>query len=155
MRILAAGGANPLLTTEENVTPLMVAAGMGREADRTEDGEEAKALEAVKVAVELGVDVNASNKLGLTALHGATFVGWNSVVQFLAEKGANLNAQDTVGQTPLHKALDIKPTVSVDRRLVSTRPHQSTADLLLKLGATPVSPPLAQASGVGSANATK
>jgi ankyrin repeat protein len=49
---------------------------------------EALTLEAVKVAVELGIDVNATSKEGRTALDGATNLKYKSVVAFLLEKGA-------------------------------------------------------------------
>jgi len=149
MRILAAGGADPLMATEGNVTPLMMAAGLTRRRSAglpfTEE-EEMKALEAVKVALELGADVNAANYLGLTALHGAAFNGSNKIIQFLVEKGANLNAKDKAGQTPLYKALNIQ-TVGKDSYDLNPRSvWKSSADLLLKLGAIPVSSALAQNS---------
>lgn len=49
---------------------------------------EALALEAVKVALDLGIDVNATSKDGRTALDGARSLKYDSVVQFLLEKGA-------------------------------------------------------------------
>jgi ankyrin repeat protein len=61
-------------------------------------------LEAVKVAVELGADVNAANKRGQTALHGAAGVGESTIIQFLADKGARVDAKDVKGQTPLNVA---------------------------------------------------
>ena len=104
MRILVEKGADPLLGTEENVTPLMAAAGLGRRVnghmDRTAE-EEKNALEAVKLAVELGADIHASTETGLTALHGAAYTGANTIVQFLVESGAKIAAQDKFGQTPL------------------------------------------------------
>ena len=45
-------------------------------------------LEAVKLAVELGVDVNATNVDGRRALDAAKRLGYETVVQFLVEKGA-------------------------------------------------------------------
>ena len=45
-------------------------------------------LEAVKLAVELGVDVNAANTDGRTALDAATSSRYETVVTFLVEKGA-------------------------------------------------------------------
>ena len=49
---------------------------------------EALTLEAVKLAVELGVDVNAANTDGRTALDAAKALRYDSVVKFLVEKGA-------------------------------------------------------------------
>ncbi len=159
MRILVAGGADPLLATEENVTPLMVAAGLTRwrnsGAPLTEE-DEARALEAVKLTVELGADVNAADSIdGLTALHGAAFNGSNRIIQFLAESGADLDTRDIAGQTPLHKALNIKPDVLKPNLIPNILWGSSTADILIKLGATPVGTPVAQDLNVGPSEATQ
>ena len=42
----------------------------------------------MKLAVELGVDVNAANDDGRTALDGAKALKYESVVKFLVEQGA-------------------------------------------------------------------
>jgi len=49
---------------------------------------EALALETVKLAVEYGVDLNAANTDGRTALDAAKSLGYDSVVEFLAGRGA-------------------------------------------------------------------
>ena len=49
---------------------------------------EAQTLEAVTLAVELGVDVNAANIDGRTALDAAKALKYESVVKYLQEKGA-------------------------------------------------------------------
>jgi hypothetical protein len=49
---------------------------------------EALTLEAVKLAVELGVDVNATGAGGRTALAAAKALKYDTVVKFLVEKGA-------------------------------------------------------------------
>jgi ankyrin repeat protein len=49
---------------------------------------EALTLETVKLAVELGVDVNAKDNDGRTALDGAKNLKYASVVDFLSAKGA-------------------------------------------------------------------
>ena len=121
-----------------------LAQGLGLLPARTAEDEK-NSLEAVKAAVELGADVNAADKSGMTALHAAAYVGANAIIQFLAaEKGANVNVKDIYGQTPLSIAeKDILPTVLCD----NLRPYwvfKSTADLLLKLGALPVTTPPAQ-----------
>jgi hypothetical protein len=61
---------------------------------------EAEALEAVKMLVELGNDVNAVNDRGETALHGAAYRGANSIVDYLVEKGAKLDVRSKQGWTP-------------------------------------------------------
>ena len=152
LRALAAGGADPLLATEKNVTPLMVAAGLGRFQDRKEGIEERSALEAVKLAVELGADINAVGENGWTALHAAAYTGADAIVQILADKGAHLDVKDKFGQTPLRIA---EPNIGGPpggRRPLGEPwvTHKSTAELLLKLGATPLNVPVARGSGAAT-----
>jgi ankyrin repeat protein len=106
MRILVKHGADPLFVHHANyvsergfggvkatevASPVMAALGMIRvepwvEIDRKE--REALALESVKVAVELGADLNVVNTDGHTALDAAKGLRYESVVDFLAGKGA-------------------------------------------------------------------
>ena len=140
MRILAAGGAYPLLPTKGGLTPLMVAAGVSRAQDFTEE-EKRDALEAVKLAVELGNDVNAVNEDGKAALHGAASNGADPIVQFLADQGAKLDVKDKYQQTPLSVASGMRlPWIPYGEELGEII-RKSTADLLLKLGATPLTAP--------------
>ena len=71
MRFLVAHGADPKMTTNANVTPLMAVAGINRGNGRPEDALNGfrDALEAVKVAIELGNDIHAVDNRGQTALH--------------------------------------------------------------------------------------
>ena len=68
MRLLAAGGADPSITNRFGITPLMVAAGLDTWEGETPGPHtgvpEAERLEAVKVAVELGNDINAAADFG-------------------------------------------------------------------------------------------
>jgi ankyrin repeat protein len=98
MQLLLDKGANPLLRTNENATPLMAAAGVGYRQGES-PGTEEEALAAVKLAFSLGDDVNASNGIGFTALHGAAIRGANSVIKFLVDNGARINAKDKRGRT--------------------------------------------------------
>ncbi len=136
MRLLASRGADPRLGTNEQITPMMVAAGLGRYQDFG-PGEEPKALGAVQMAVELGGDVNAVGENGYTALHGAAYVGAESVIRFLVEKGARLDVRDKFEQTPLSIAQGIIGAKVVDFTKKPFGPHPSAADLLLQLGAKP------------------
>src|SRR6266699_1709521 len=108
MRLLVKHGADPLFVLrsermvegrgvaweqrKEATTAVMAAAGMGgggspwTEIERSQ--REKLALEAVKIAVELGVDVNAKSVNGSTALDSARRLKWDSVAAFLVEKGA-------------------------------------------------------------------
>ncbi len=146
MRILAAHGADVELGTETNVTPLMMAAGQhrSRTLNPLTAEEEQEALEAVEAAVELGAKVNATSNAGVTALHAAAMNGSNRIVEFLVEKGANVNAKDKSGQTPLEKALNLRADGSEGNNVNPVR--NSTAELLLKLHATPMSHAVAQTS---------
>ena len=104
MRLLAERGADPLFVhrveyhagegaqfRKEATTALMAASGMGGgtawvQPDRGE--REALVLEAVTLAAGLGVDVNAANADGRTALDAARASKYPTVVAFLLEKGA-------------------------------------------------------------------
>ncbi len=107
MRLLVKHGANPLFvhhadyTVEgrgeafahrsEMRTSLMAATGMGGGAAWVQPeraAREALTLEAVKLTIELGVDVNADNGDGRTALDAAKALKYETVVRYLVEKGA-------------------------------------------------------------------
>jgi ankyrin len=152
MHILAANGADPLFV-KDGLTPLMVAivgnsygTQIGAASDRRgrpyyagtldepdPEDEERVTLEAVTVAVELGVDINAADNAGNTALHGAASRRFNTVIQFLAAGGAQLDVKNQRGETPL--ALAATPRRSVDGVNPPVDDGQSTVDLLRKLGA--------------------
>ena len=82
-------------------------------------------LEAARVAVDAGVDVNAADAAGNTALHSAASRRLDTVVEFLAASGANLNAENDEGRTPL--------TLAAGRGGADN----STVELLRRLSATP------------------
>lgn len=110
MRLLAELGANPLLPNEDGTTPLMAAAGVGTHSPGEDPGTEAEALEAAKVALELGADVNVVDKNGNTAMHGAAFKQLPAVVKLLAERGAKIeiwNKKNLSGWTPLRIAVGV------------------------------------------------
>ena len=114
MRLLVELGANPLLGNIDNCTPLMVAAGIGVGAAAANEtaGEEPEVLEAAQLALDLGVDINAVDANGETAMHGAAYKNLPKVVQFLAENGARMevwNQKNKYGWTPLHIAEGHRP----------------------------------------------
>jgi uncharacterized protein len=133
MRLLVANGADPLIATNENMTPLMAATGTGRVQDRSEE-EQRAANEAAVLAVELGDDVNAVNVDGMTALHGAAFTGADDIVRFLVDKGANLDAQDKYGQTSWSIAEGLIPENAEAVAATYNTKHETTANLLRQLG---------------------
>ena len=94
MKLLLAHGADPLIPTGNGDTPLMVAAGIGWVDGVTYETSEKENLEAVRLCLDLGIDVNAVDGDGRTALHGAAHKGRNAVVQLLVQHGAKLDARD-------------------------------------------------------------
>ena len=116
MRALLAAGADGVLPLRNGWTPLMLASGASwrygvwdrRErtlhrdfAFQAEHADEEGTLDAVRVALDAGGDVNAVDETGSTALHYVADKGFPRVVELLVEHGAGLNAADYRGQTPL------------------------------------------------------
>ncbi len=100
MRLLLEHRADPNIPTLAGVTALMSAAGIGWVPRQTYTEPKESILEAVRLCIENGSDVNAANSKGFTALHGAAYRGLDDVVQFLVQKGARLDAKDSEGRTP-------------------------------------------------------
>ncbi|MBM3771003.1 MAG: hypothetical protein FJW27_06890 [Acidimicrobiia bacterium] len=128
MRVLVEGGADPRRTAKDGTTPLMVAAGLGRYLAESRVTTP-RALEAVKFGLAQGIDVNATNDVGSTALHGAALIKADEVVEFLVRSGATLDVKNARGQTPLMLA----DTIRAGSATVAGR--TPTGDLLRKLGA--------------------
>ena len=105
LRVLVDAGADATIPNADGTTPLMVAAGVAiwnpGEDGGSLPGQEDEVLEAVKMCVELGNEVNAANYRGMTALHGAAFRGANGVVEYLVAQGADLDARTALGYSPL------------------------------------------------------
>jgi ankyrin repeat protein len=99
MRLLLEHGADPNIATFGGTTALMAAAGVNWVVNQTYDEGEAALLAAVKLCHELGMDVNATNSMGLTALMGAANRGSNSIIEFLVASGARLDMMDKEGRT--------------------------------------------------------
>jgi hypothetical protein len=128
MRLLLELGADPLLMTNEHITPLEAAAGIGIYRTAESPGTNEEALECVKIALAAGGDVNHIDDTGRTAMHGAALRGANNIVQFLYDHGAKLDVVDKKGWTPLVIAEGVfYPNVF--------KSEEQTAELLRKLGA--------------------
>ncbi|MEE2822119.1 MAG: ankyrin repeat domain-containing protein [Acidobacteriota bacterium] len=134
LRELVKHGADHRLRAKGNTTPLMAAAGAARGFTQ---GTIKKRLgapeEAVRVVVELGADIHAARDDGQTALHAAAVTGEDAIVQYLVDLGAKVEAEDNLGQTPWSMAAGISPDLG---RRGTYGNHQSTMDLLLRLGAS-------------------
>ena len=127
MKLLLAKGADPKHTAKDGTTAFLVAAGIGYR-DKSTRGTEADALEAIKVALDQGADVNQASTRGETALHGAAGRGADTIVDFLVAHGAKIDAKNRQGQTILDYAMgkNVAGQLPV--------PHDSTVALVKKLG---------------------
>jgi ankyrin repeat protein len=116
MRLLLQHGADPNIATKEGSTALMAASGINWIPAQTFTRAEADYVEAVKLCLEQGAPVNATNSLQLAAIHGA-------------DHGAKLDVADVGGRTPMTFAqgtfLAIRPPVAKPEAI----------ELLKKLGA--------------------
>ena len=108
---LLAAGADPHATTVDGTTSLMVAAGLGRTGGGAGSisgaGRGARLLEAeqaVRVLLEAGADINATNEADFRAIHGAAFLGANELIELLVHEGADINVRDFRGRTPYRLA---------------------------------------------------
>lgn len=141
MRVLAAAGADARLPLKNGWTPLMLAAGASwryavwdrrdralakAPAFQAQMYDEASTLAAVTLVADLGVDLNAVDVDGSTALHHIVDKGFDAVVRRLVERGADLAAMNSRGQTPL----------SIVERGGNGDAASQTADLLRSLGAS-------------------
>jgi ankyrin repeat protein len=77
----------------------MAAAGVNWVVAQTYTESPQAQIEAVKLCLELGNDVNATNSMGLTALLGAANRGSNDIIELLAARGARLDVKDKEGRS--------------------------------------------------------
>jgi len=127
--IIAKGGTTSLMAAARAACTGACAFKGGNEAN---DEDIARAFKAVKAVIKMGIDVNAKNEDGQTAMHMAAFTGADPVVRYLAENGAEINVADNYGETPWSMASGISPVLRY-RGLYGY--HQTTAALLEQLGA--------------------
>ena len=143
LRMLAERGADPFVVPEGGMSALQAAIGMpgsslesrrdriGNSAPAPDD-EERRTLELARIVIDLGVDVNAADQRGNTALHDAVRKDFASVVELLVAGGADVNAVNQRDQTPLVLA-ETPQTIPGTNGLRGTRPE--VAELLRRLGA--------------------
>jgi ankyrin repeat protein len=90
MQLLRELQADITLSNKDRSTPLHAAAGVGALADGDEAAAtEDEAVEAVKLLLDWGADINAVDDNGETAMHGAAYQSLPKLAQLLAERGAD------------------------------------------------------------------
>ena len=94
MQLLADHGADPLAVDANGTTAVMFTAGVGMSNPNEDNGTDADALEALRLAVALGGDVNTKNVYDDTAVHGAVFRATTAALEFLAANGARLDVRN-------------------------------------------------------------
>jgi ankyrin repeat protein len=147
MRLLLKRGADPKLATGSDtpppdantgparrnpggINPLMAAAGLGSKEEDTVGRKktEAQSIEAVQVCLEAGMDINAVDGRGQTALYGAALQGYDDVVKFLIAHGAKIDIKDQRGFTALDAAEGKAGGFGFGGG--SANPHPTTAKIL-------------------------
>ena len=132
MRKLLSAGADAELRGAGGTTALLAATGGSWNGYRSE-AEKARALEAVKLLVEMGADVNEANAEGQTPMHAAAYTGADAIIQFLVDQGAEVDPRSRARETPWSMAQGISPDPGHAALYAG---HEGIADLLLDLGAT-------------------
>lgn len=134
MKLLLDGGADAFLTLPDKTNTLMIAAGQGLgglrgEGIRIVTPTEQGAVEAVKLLLDHGMDPDAFNTTGNTALHAAVTRG-DEVVKLLVSRGASMHLKNKANLTPLDLASGAGPAGRGGRGAVV---RESTAALLRQL----------------------
>jgi ankyrin repeat protein len=143
MKLLAARGATAARSvSQKGASILMAATGLtphtGAGATPIERPAEL-GLAAGRLALELGADVRAARKDGMTALHLAAENGWNEIAQFLIDEGALLDVRDWSGRLPIDVAKGVAAIPMPGDPPMPPRPppvHDDTAALLRAAMAT-------------------
>ncbi len=110
IRLLLDNGADPALTQRNGSNALMFAAGLSRGNavgyGRARTGTVEDTIEAVKLLLAAGLDINSTNNDGLTPLHSSVqnISDVRPLIRFLVAQGANPNIKNKRGQTPLDAA---------------------------------------------------
>jgi uncharacterized protein len=142
-------GADPSIMTNDGVTPLIAAAGLGTLAAGEVAGTEEEVVEVMEWLVKLGADVNAVDKNGETAMHAAAYKNLPLAVEFLANHGAKIevwNKKDKYGWTPLLIAEGFRPGNFKPSFETIAAIHK----VMLASGVTP--PALTKAEGVNNSD---
>ncbi len=131
IRAMAALGADPNIPNVDGANSMIAAAGLGTRSPGEDAGTEPEVVEALQVLLDLGVDKNAVDKNGETAMHGAAYKNLPGAVEFLASHGANIdiwNKRNKFGWTPL--------IIAEGYRFGNYKPSPPTVEALRKIMVT-------------------
>ena len=129
MQLLIEHGADPNRASDNQTTPMIAAgAGMGKRFQGGEEKPEPQFIEAMKILVASGANVNAANARGETAMHGAALRGADLIIQFLADHGANFNVKNKQNRTPLDVAMGVGGVANTGGEA-----HPTTATLIRRI----------------------
>lgn len=131
--LLLEKGADPKLTTRTGINALMAASNVGSKEEDTTGRKKTQrdVTQSVDLLLKAGVDINAADATGRTAMHGAAQRGWDDVVKFLAEHGASLDSRDKRGVTPVDAAMGLAGGAGFDNSTGDV--HPQTAELIKQL----------------------
>src|SRR2546423_9965764 len=105
MRLSWEWGDNKKVRNGDIPPPLLAAAGVGALGDGDEAaGTEDEAVEAARLLLDLGADINAVDDNGETAMHGAAYQNRWDLIKLLGDRGADIkvwNNKNKWGWTPL------------------------------------------------------
>jgi len=134
MRLLVERGADPTIASDDGDTPVMMAAGVGWiPGNFSQTAPDPNAwLNSVKYCIEeLHLEIDTQDKLGYTALHGASWRANHNVITYLVQKGARLDLANKRGEYVSDMANGVEVNPGGDLPL--EKPE--TVALLVKLGA--------------------
>ncbi len=138
IKLLLEHGADISLTNNQGMTPTVAASGMGStDADTrglytTSDVQE-RSIAALDLLLSHGGDINGrAGRFEQSPLDGASFWGFNKVVEYLLSKGADINQKDARGYTAVDYAMGRAAGNSRGGQRKDV--HQDTADLLMAKG---------------------
>ena len=129
LKTLVELGADPLLTDDVGSTALMLAGA------RT--GTEDEVVQVMELLLDLGIDINAVNRIGETAMHRTAYRDRIEPVKFLVARGASVevwNRPNKHGSTPLAIASGYQGSRTI-------RPHPRAAaairEVMIEAGLSP------------------
>jgi len=146
MKTLLELGADPKINNAQHRTPLMMAAGIGEPPEADGPGTKPEHFEAVMFLLDLGVEINAVDKNGETAMHATAYKSLPKVAQLLSDRGSDIKIwakKSKQGRTPLSIAQGYRPG--------NFKPSFETVAAIEKImrakGVTPPPPPKKRGTG--------